>query len=243
MVKKASNTTPSESPNMTALRSGLALQHGSEHREVVQVKGHVALPNINITNSSAIVGDNYGTINFAGDEKEKRFQRLQDSLHYRQMNSRYNEIKDTEHQTFEWILDDQSKHELSLGLRQWLRADKGIYLIEGKAGSGKSTFMKFLCTHQRTKDLLNVWSNGTEVLLLFHSFWLVGANLQYSMKGMLASLIHQITKVHPEAFDDNLHKMPTSTIYRRLVRERPDIRLDRSDDTTSTLHVYILGRA
>ena len=209
MDECSNNAAVNQGAGAVALRGEHSLQHEIECHELGDENKHYNASNINIKNSSAIIGDNYGIVNFNGDEKGKRFRRFQDSLHYPEMNSRYNEIKDTRHRTFEWVLDDQSQHELALGLCDWLRADEDVYLVEGKAGSGKSTFMKFLCTHLRTKELLHVWSNGSEVLLLFYSFWLVGTTLQHSMKGMLASLIYQISRTHPNAFQKNLQKMPT----------------------------------
>ena len=54
--------------------------------------------------------------------------------------------------TLQWILhDDQSQcHQPPViiwsNFRKWLESDDQLYWITGKAGSGKSTFMKFLCS-------------------------------------------------------------------------------------------------
>jgi hypothetical protein len=43
-------------------------------------------------------------------------------------------------------------------LMHWLSAGEGIFHISGKLGSGKSTFMKFLCTHDTTRAKLHKWA-------------------------------------------------------------------------------------
>lgn len=43
----------------------------------------------------------------------------------------------------------------------WLSGGKGIFHVAGKLGSGKSTLMKFLCDHPRTKAKLEQWAGMT----------------------------------------------------------------------------------
>lgn len=74
----------------------------------------------------------------------------------------------------------------------WLQSGQGIYLIQGKAGSGKSTLMKFIADHPRTKELLPQAQSSRKPLVVSHYFWLAGSNLQRSYKGFLASLTHQL---------------------------------------------------
>lgn len=40
----------------------------------------------------------------------------------------------------------------------WLRDGDGIFYISGKLGSGKSTLMKYLSDHTRTKEHLREWA-------------------------------------------------------------------------------------
>lgn len=94
------------------------------------------------------------------------------------------------------------RREVAETLTTWLGEDQGqsqcpgTFLIQGKAGSGKSTFMKFLFQHPRTDELLRQAAGGREVTLLFHSFWLVGTKVQHSYKGLIASLIVQLITKH-----------------------------------------------
>jgi chromosomal replication initiation ATPase DnaA len=43
-------------------------------------------------------------------------------------------------------------------LLNWMCSGAGIFHISGKLGSGKSTLMKYLCNHDRTKFLLKEWA-------------------------------------------------------------------------------------
>lgn len=116
------------------------------------------------------------------------------------MNARYNEIRDTQYETFEWVSDPSERDDRvqQPSLANWFKEQHGTYLVQGKAGSGKSTFMKFLFEHPKAKILLQEWAAGRGLLILFHSFWLVGASLQHNFKGLLANLMYQIARVYPE---------------------------------------------
>lgn len=60
-------------------------------------------------------------------------------LEFNGMNKRYEDSADRHRETFEWIYEDHR-----LKLVPWLENGRGVYWITGKAGSGKSTLMKFL---------------------------------------------------------------------------------------------------
>lgn len=75
-------------------------------------------------------------------------------------------------------------------LIKWLQSSEPVYWISGKPASGKSTLMKFIMSHDRTKPLLKQWQEN--VRILSHFFWRPGTELQQSIKGLLCSLLHQI---------------------------------------------------
>lgn len=82
----------------------------------------------------------------------------------------------------------------------WLQSTNPVYWIYGKPGSGKSTLMKFLATHETTRRLLmTAQPHGVpKVTILTHYFWLSGSQNQRSLQGCLASLLHQICGAHPQ---------------------------------------------
>lgn len=64
------------------------------------------------------------------------------------------------------------------------------YWIAGKAGSGKSTLMKFLAGHKQTSDILS--TTGDKIKILSHYMWAASDPLQRSVTGFLCSLLHQL---------------------------------------------------
>ncbi|KAH6887627.1 hypothetical protein B0T10DRAFT_461065 [Thelonectria olida] len=72
----------------------------------------------------------------------------------------------------------------------WLESDLPVYWIRGKPASGKSTLMKFIASHSKTKEMLEQWLPGARILT--HYFWKPGAIMQQSMKGFLCSVLYQL---------------------------------------------------
>jgi hypothetical protein len=75
---------------------------------------------------------------------------------------------------------------------------QGIYWIHGKAGSGKSTLMKFLADHDETRTRLKPWSRGKSLVIAKFFFWHAGTSLQKSQEGLLRSLIFEILRQSPK---------------------------------------------
>ncbi|KFY34676.1 hypothetical protein V494_06557 [Pseudogymnoascus sp. VKM F-4513 (FW-928)] len=82
----------------------------------------------------------------------------------------------------------------------WLRSGAGVFHILGKAGSGKSTLMKFLCSHGRTQEELRIWA-GNEKKLVFARFYFWKSskkNMQMSLPGLHRSILFETLKHCPE---------------------------------------------
>ncbi|KAF2236932.1 hypothetical protein EV356DRAFT_530447 [Viridothelium virens] len=73
--------------------------------------------------------------------------KILDSLSFPVIHMREEEIAEAHKRTFEWIFSQ--KHFVD-----FLKLESGHFWISGKAGSGKSTLMKFLCSHERTEEAL-----------------------------------------------------------------------------------------
>ena len=75
--------------------------------------------------------------------------RVLDSLYFPSLDSRQEEIPDVYHETYEWIFDqDTDACGRWPNFAKWLQNGRGIYWINGKAGSGKSTvgfLLRFSC--------------------------------------------------------------------------------------------------
>jgi ATPase subunit of ABC transporter with duplicated ATPase domains len=76
--------------------------------------------------------------------------------------------------TFEWIFEDTGTKKPT-SFVDWLTNQDGIYWIMGKAGSGKSTLMKFLASHRRTRKELLRWTGADNILVMASFFfWSAG---------------------------------------------------------------------
>jgi hypothetical protein len=81
----------------------------------------------------------------------------------------------------------------------WLRTRSGVFYISGKAGSGKSTMMKFVAGNRKTTQQLENWAAAENKLLILCKvyFWNSGTELQRSLQGLYRTLLFQILQQHP----------------------------------------------
>ena len=97
--------------------------------------------------------------------------------------------------TFEWIyLERVSEEAKWTCFVQWLQSDNGLYWITGKAGSGKSTLMKFLHLDPRTANYLNDWTGSSKLVVAGHFFWNSGNSMQMSIDGLLRTILYEIVQ-------------------------------------------------
>ena len=116
------------------------------------------------------------------------------SLSYESQSMRYNAIPPAYRHTFQWIFENGH----SSGFAEWLSDGNGLYWISGKPGSGKSTLMKIIVDHPRTKELLFNWGENRRVITAVHCFWNSGVIIQKSLQGFFRSIIVQILQQWPE---------------------------------------------
>lgn len=133
-------------------------------------------------------------------------------LRFDKMDYRVQEIEDAHGDTFQWMLNyegtthgpggaddpgDKARH----AFQRWLDSSvDDLFFVQGKAGSGKSTLMKFLSEHPVTRQKLegSGWARGSSVLIASHYFWKPGTDLQSSVFGMYRTLLHHILQAHPQ---------------------------------------------
>ena len=128
-----------------------------------------------------------------------------ESLRYKSMAVRHEKIADAHAETFEWIYHKSSLREKSQQGRifvDWLTHGNDIFWIKGKAGSGKSTLMKFLSHHKETKKALEPWAEQQKLVVASFYFWAAGTELQKSQEGLLQSLLYEIFSQCPESIPD-----------------------------------------
>ena len=156
---------------------------------------------------------------------EESYKRLLESLYFPDIHAREEGIDEAHKQTFEWIFDEPGNEVTPWHhFVGWLEEGHGTYWISGKAGSGKSTLMNFICHDPRTEAALKIWSETDEVLMPNFFFWSPGSQLQKSLAGLLRSLIYQILERFPDlmsilaesagTFQHGLRQLPTWTEQR-----------------------------
>ncbi|KAI9690104.1 MAG: hypothetical protein M1820_010009 [Bogoriella megaspora] len=113
------------------------------------------------------------------------------SLRFGTMNARANQLAQAHQDTFEWAFRDDASQPWP-DFRRWLQSKESIYWISGKAGSGKSTLMKFLYRHRGTETALAASAPWKRILTVPFFFWRGGSPEQRSIHGFLCSLAYQL---------------------------------------------------
>jgi len=155
---------------------------------------------------SEIPTDGMGTT--VPDEAAKRsLSMLLASLHYSGMNDREERISKAHEKTFQWLFKDSDSDKWA-SFQGWLESGEKLYWITGKAGSGKSTLMKFICHPDESAEdpnrapqcrkFLTTWSGDQRLVIASFYFWNSGIQMQMTQRGLLISILHQIIEQCPE---------------------------------------------
>lgn len=149
-------------------------------------------------------------------------------LHFQSIFRREHDVVDPEDKTFQWIFDishetettDQvvkddlilddlitsyssadeaiNRRNTSTSLMRFLREEGQTFLITGKAGCGKSTFMKYVAHHKQTDANVKIWAGATKLLVVRLFFWQSDDHFQMSIEGFWRSVLFQILSQCPE---------------------------------------------
>jgi hypothetical protein len=88
-------------------------------------------------------------------------QQLLHSLNYHRMRDRRQRIVEAHEGTLGWIFDETGQGSRpGSDLNYWLTWQHGLYWLSVKAGSRKSTLMKFLQSHRQTREALKIWAKN-----------------------------------------------------------------------------------
>lgn len=156
-------------------------------------------------------------------------------LFYRSIFRREDEVITAEADTFKWIFrttSEQTKPVASLTdsitsiepveeseetLRtqtstlfiDFLRESGRTLFVQGKAGCGKSTFMKYVAHHELTDSSLKVWAGSKKLVTIKVFFWRSDDLLQESIEGFLRSILFQVLSQCPELIDPIFPHIPS----------------------------------
>jgi hypothetical protein len=138
-------------------------------------------------------------------DREAQMKQFLSSLADKEMNARRNQIERSHTDTFSWVFDKEIQRPWD-SFTGWLHSDDSLYWICGKAGSGKSTLMKFLVNDKRTVQYLKEWAQGCSIYS--HFIWNSGTRIQRSILGLLRSIIYQILDENQHILDNVLQTWP-----------------------------------
>ncbi|KAI1857228.1 uncharacterized protein JN550_013411 [Neoarthrinium moseri] len=149
-----------------------------------------------------------------------------ESLSFKSMKTREEEVAEAYGDTFDWIFKYQSSKEgdAHLGDRftSWLSgSDLGsIYWVTGKPGSGKSTLMRYIAEHRSTRRHLKTWAGNYHLATAVFYFWTSGSEEQRSQTGLLRYLLHQLlssdVNLIPKVFPDLWQKLTAMETRARI---------------------------
>jgi hypothetical protein len=174
---------------------------------------------IHIDAAEAIVAGQLKAINL-DDRQRHALERLHDMLSYETMHERENDIRARVHdygETAKWIFGDLEsiddaevqnrpvreaemqgrKQAVYRSFETWVRSGSGIWFVEGKAGSGKSSLMSFVRENLeeggRAHHLALEWAQGKPCRVLsFFFFRPAASKLAKSFEGLWRSLCAQL---------------------------------------------------
>ncbi|KAI9690753.1 MAG: hypothetical protein M1820_009850 [Bogoriella megaspora] len=132
------------------------------------------------------------------------------TIKFPDISRRHDVVQEAHAKTFEWIFDSPDRLQTNFSsFSEWLVSDQKLYWVTGKAGSGKSTLMKFILTGARYLDIARRWMPDKKMIFCSFYFWNAGAGLQISQEGLMRTLLHQclsqegslIPQVAPQRWD------------------------------------------
>jgi len=237
----------------------LKRMHDSTHNQISTVQKrstvahettHKALASLSKTSraSGKAISDN-------GTKVQGRLDRLQishihdaflQSLEHPHMFARHRQIDQPATGTFEWIfmrgsnrIDQDSKAMVQGRFSKWLRSSQPVFWINGKAGSGKSSLMSFIESHERTQELLKIWAGGRRLHVLSFFFWRAGSEIQRSISGVLQSLLYQLAYAKPEIIG-SLNSSETSLPARTWTQARLQRAIEKALSYFSEDRIFVL---
>ena len=112
------------------------------------------------------------------------------SLSFREMDTRLNDIDHALEGTCQWLLEHEN-------YKAWTACSRGLLWVKGKPGSGKSTLLKY--ARKYVKETPKV---GDRALVLSFYFHGRGAEIQKTPLGLFRSLLHQILCQVPDVLSN-----------------------------------------
>lgn len=124
----------------------------------------------------------------------------------------------------DWEAELQHRYETRSRFTNWLATGQDILHVSGNAGSGKSTLMKFIAQHERTRQELEAWAGTKQLIFGQFYFWAAGTESQKSIQGLYRSLLFQALSQCPEVIEK---VFPDQVARVRISRAQADPAVER----------------
>ncbi|KAI1827570.1 hypothetical protein F4861DRAFT_325910 [Xylaria intraflava] len=125
------------------------------------------------------------------EAQEPRNQDILNALYFDTMMERESRVDPAYGQTCEWVLSPKVSP-----FKEFLHSHDPVLWISGKAGSGKSTLMKYAWkSDDLRRDLNQGWARGGELIMARFFMFEGGNRIQKTYEGFLRSTLYQILSV------------------------------------------------
>ena len=175
--------------NHGALKSEIRLRTDAISRTQASMEKKIAA-------ESARIVQEMKNLESAQEERRRRtdtYHKILHSLRFREIDDRHGSISHAERCTFSWVFTESlGTNRLWSNLALWLRGDERLYWINGKPGSGKSTLMRYMYDHPKTRRYLSLWAGKVPLVTAGFFFWSSGVLQQKTQIGLLRTLLYQI---------------------------------------------------
>ncbi|RNJ58883.1 hypothetical protein D7B24_003972 [Verticillium nonalfalfae] len=137
--------------------------------------------------------------------KKDMLTELKNRLWYGSIPRRHDAIATAHEKTFEWIFTGQKKtHQSNTTLMEWMAGGSGPYWVSGRAGTGKSSLMRFLNDDERTREAFQTWAGDRPLGLASFYFWnseAAGDGRLKSLIGLYRAILFTLIEQHPSLAD------------------------------------------
>ena len=117
------------------------------------------------------------------------------SLSFLGMNDRFERVVDAHADTLSWIFEFRPTSSQRWDtFTSWLEQEHGgaVYLVSGKAASGKSTLMRYIFENHWKLCKSDAWTHGGPLMIPMFYIWSTETVMQNSEIGLFRSLLHQM---------------------------------------------------
>ncbi|KAF5020176.1 hypothetical protein F66182_7816 [Fusarium sp. NRRL 66182] len=139
-------------------------------------------------------------------DREEVLRELQNRLWFNAIPHRHDAITEAHSKTFEWVFTEQETAETSNStFVEWMRNGQGLYWVSGRAGTGKSSLMRFLNDDPRTISAFTEWAGDRPLVIAPFYFWNnPDASIDIRLcrlEGIYQGLLYKILEAAPELLE------------------------------------------